>query len=292
MDVRKSLNILIKLVVFSIIAVICSNSTAHASSSSHQIIISKAENELAYIKNGQFEAKFPVGTGRTPSLTPEGRFQVVSKIKEPYYRRGRIPGGSPNNPLGARWLGLSVPGTGGAIYGIHGNNNPSSIGKYVSAGCIRMHNEDVIWLFNQVPMGTEVLIVSNNWSHFPLVANNNINYIDTPIYVNNEQLNINYNDHPFVEAGTTMVSLRSLFENIDAHFNWDNQLQQVSVKIDSLEFSICTIEDKILADRIDTELKMPHSRFVDDRVYVPLRAICELIGGSVNWSEDTIEVTF
>jgi lipoprotein-anchoring transpeptidase ErfK/SrfK len=62
---------------------------------------------------------------------------------------------SPGGPFGARWLGLSVPG---GLYGIHGTNMPNSIGTYASHGCVRMFNEDVINLYNQVSIGTPVRI--------------------------------------------------------------------------------------------------------------------------------------
>lgn len=63
---------------------------------------------------------------------------------------------NPGGPFGTRWLGLSAPY---GDYGIHGTNNPSSIGKSVSNGCIRMFNNDVIELSNLVPIGTSVTIV-------------------------------------------------------------------------------------------------------------------------------------
>jgi lipoprotein-anchoring transpeptidase ErfK/SrfK len=57
----------------------------------------------------------------------------VNKIKSRPYYTGHIPGGDPRTPLGKRWLGLNANGTyGGDTYGIHDNNNESSIGKYVS----------------------------------------------------------------------------------------------------------------------------------------------------------------
>ena len=55
-----------------------------------------------------------------------------------------------------RWLGLSIPS---GNYGIHGTNNPSSIGKAVSNGCIRMYNRDVTELSKTVPLGTPVKII-------------------------------------------------------------------------------------------------------------------------------------
>jgi len=65
-----------------------------------------------------------------------------------------IPGGAPNNPMGARALTLSLD-----EYAIHGTNRPSSIGTYASYGCIRMLNEDIVHLYDQVSVGTRVVVV-------------------------------------------------------------------------------------------------------------------------------------
>ncbi|PFO01501.1 hypothetical protein COJ85_17475 [Bacillus sp. AFS076308] len=133
------------------------------------IIINKATNRLAYYENGTLKKEFKVATGRSPSYTPEGKFKIVNKIVNRPYYTGHIPGGDPRNPLGNRWLGLNARGTWGSTYAIHGNNNPSSIGKYVSGGCIRMYDNEVEWLFNQVPVNTTVVITTSK-SSFDAIA--------------------------------------------------------------------------------------------------------------------------
>ncbi|MGD7008779.1 L,D-transpeptidase family protein [Metabacillus sp. 84] len=128
------------------------------------IIINKAVNQLGYFENGSLRKVFKVGTGRSQSLTPEGKFKVVNKIvNRPYYSKG-IPGGDPRNPLGNRWLGLNARGTWGTTYAIHGNSNPASIGGYVSSGCVRMYDHEVEWLYNQVPINTPVVITTSGKS--------------------------------------------------------------------------------------------------------------------------------
>lgn len=122
------------------------------------LIINKSAHVLSVMVNGRAMYSFPVATGRHKELTPSGRFHIVTKIEKPYYVRKQIPGGHPNNPLGSRWMGLNVPGTGGYKYGIHGTNRPWSIGGSVSSGCIRMHNKDVEWLYRHIPLGTVVVI--------------------------------------------------------------------------------------------------------------------------------------
>lgn len=128
------------------------------------IIINKSTNQLAYFKTGKEISEYPVSTGKTNDLTPEGLFTLTVKAKDPYYRKKDIPGGDAKNPLGARWLGFDAKGTDGRIYGIHGTNQPWSIGHYASNGCVRMKNEDVKLLFEQVPIGTKVYITRSSKS--------------------------------------------------------------------------------------------------------------------------------
>lgn len=126
------------------------------------IIINKSKNQLAYYQNSKLTSVFRVATGRQPSYTPEGKFKIVSKIvNRPYYKKG-IPGGDPRNPLGNRWLGINARGTWGTTYAIHGNNNPNSIGQYISNGCIRMYDNEVEWLYGQVKMNTPVIITTSD----------------------------------------------------------------------------------------------------------------------------------
>ena len=128
------------------------------------IIVNKQTNELAFINNGMIEGVFPVATGISEELTPEGEFSIVVKAVNPYYRKKNIPGGSPNNPLGSRWIGFDAKETDGRIYGVHGTNNPLSIGRYITQGCVRMQNKEVEALFNKVPIGTKILIVKTSKS--------------------------------------------------------------------------------------------------------------------------------
>ncbi|MCA1030654.1 L,D-transpeptidase [Bacillus timonensis] len=128
------------------------------------IIINKETNQLAFINDGEIIGLFSIATGVSSELTPEGEFTIIIKAVNPYYRRKNIPGGSPDNPLGTRWMGFDAEGTDGRIYGIHGTNNEKSIGNYVTNGCVRMHNAEVESLFTQVPIGTKVLIVKTHES--------------------------------------------------------------------------------------------------------------------------------
>jgi murein L,D-transpeptidase YcbB/YkuD len=154
-----------------LVSIVFFEAPAHAAGG-ELIIINKSTNQLAYYQNNKLVNTFKVGTGRKPSYTPEGKFKIVNKIKNRPYYKENIPGGDPRNPLGNRWLGLNAGGTWGTTYAIHGNNNPKSIGGYVSAGCIRMYDEEVEWLFDQVKVNTPVIITSSKKS-FQSIASAN-----------------------------------------------------------------------------------------------------------------------
>ncbi|OCA85717.1 hypothetical protein A8F94_12645 [Bacillus sp. FJAT-27225] len=157
-----SLMLLLSIVLFEVPAL--------AAGAGEFIIINKANNKLAYYDNNKLVKTFKVGTGRKPTYTPEGKFKVVNKIKNRPYYSSNIPGGDPRNPLGDRWLGLNARGTWGTTYAIHGNNNPSSIGGYVSGGCIRMYDNEVEWLFSQVEVNTPVVITTSSKSFDSIAA--------------------------------------------------------------------------------------------------------------------------
>ncbi len=124
------------------------------------ITINKTKRILTLYENTKVLQKYPVAIGNPPSLTPHGKFTVVSKVVNPTWGGGGyakpVKGGIPQNPLGYRWMGLSYKD--GGTLGIHGNNSPYSIGTNVSHGCIRMINSDVEQLFTVVPKSSPVWI--------------------------------------------------------------------------------------------------------------------------------------
>lgn len=122
------------------------------------IHVNRKQNLLTVYMNEVPIYRFLVATGRPGHPTPAGQFTITTKVYHPWYLPKNIPGGSAKNPLGTRWLGLSVPGTGGYKYGIHGTNRNDLLGNPVSTGCIRMRNQDVEFLFRHLPIGTKVII--------------------------------------------------------------------------------------------------------------------------------------
>ncbi len=97
---------------------------------------------------------YRVGLGKENS-TPRGLFVVSTKQVNPEWKG--IPFGDPRNPLGTRWVGLASDQFKG--YGIHGTEDPASIGMDLSEGCVRLLNEDVEHLFELLARGTEVEIL-------------------------------------------------------------------------------------------------------------------------------------
>jgi lipoprotein-anchoring transpeptidase ErfK/SrfK len=128
------------------------------------IIINTKTNQLFYVLGMDRAVMYRVATAKK-GFEWSGTHKVSSKTLWPEWRppvqmrqrRPELPAymaGGPRNPLGARAIYL-----GSSIYRIHGTNEPSSIGKAASSGCIRMLNEDVSELYNFVKMGTEVTVL-------------------------------------------------------------------------------------------------------------------------------------
>ena len=111
----------------------------------------------SYTIGGSVAYATQVGVGREGEETLEGVFEIGHKREEPpYWPRGKemVPFGSPDNPLGTRWMGWRFPGQeDDTSYGYHGTSEPESIGKAESEGCVRLLNADVEYLFEILPMG-------------------------------------------------------------------------------------------------------------------------------------------
>ena len=123
----------------------------------HRIVVSIADRKLAVLADDRVVRIFPTAVGAPQSPSPAGVYKIVNSIPDPtWYYKGKVIGPGKNNPLGTRWLGLSIKG-----YGIHGTNVPSSIGHNASHGCVRMRNKDVEELFRMVDVGDQVEIYAD-----------------------------------------------------------------------------------------------------------------------------------
>ena len=218
------------LFVMTILMFFCVEISSVSAAGSKFIIINKSNNQLAYYENNQLKKMFSVGTGRSQSLTPEGKFKIVNKIKNRPYYTGNIPGGDPRNPLGDRWLGINAKGTWGTTYAIHGNNNPDSIGGYVSSGCVRMYDSEVEWLFNQVPVNTPVIITTSAKSFDSIAASNGYKVTASPVstVVNGAILKKGSRGPAVKEIQQKLTSFGFSTKGIDGVFgsNTDNAVRQ------------------------------------------------------------------
>lgn len=106
---------------------------------------------------GEEPVLYEVAVGQDDWQTPQGKFAVINKLENPAWQhpitRDEIAPG-PENPLGTRWIGFWSDGQ--AQIGFHGTNQEELIGQAVSHGCVRMRNQDIEALYQQVGVGTSV----------------------------------------------------------------------------------------------------------------------------------------
>jgi lipoprotein-anchoring transpeptidase ErfK/SrfK len=129
------------------------------------VVVVTHQRRLYYVLGNGQALSYPVGVGRAGKQWA-GVSRIDGKYVRPAWsppreiRRDKpslpavIPGGSPRNPMGVAALTLE-----GGEYAIHGTNTPRSVGGYVSYGCIRMYNEDILDLYGRVRVGTQVVVM-------------------------------------------------------------------------------------------------------------------------------------
>ena len=132
--------------------------------SSGTVVVRTNERRLYYVLGGGKALRYPVGVGRAGKAWV-GSAYITRKVINPDWsppaevKRDKpslpnvIRGGTPQNPMGVAAMTLS-----GGEYAIHGTNAPSSVGGFVSYGCIRMYNQDVMDLYERVSFGTPVIV--------------------------------------------------------------------------------------------------------------------------------------
>jgi lipoprotein-anchoring transpeptidase ErfK/SrfK len=134
------------------------------------IIVDTSHTFLYYVLNGETALRYGIGVGRK-GFTWSGVKTIIRKTEWPDWyppqemiaRQPYLPrmiAGGPGNPLGARALYI-----GGTQYRIHGTNNPSSIGKHMSSGCIRLTNDSIIDLYGRVKVGAKVIVLPASSRH-------------------------------------------------------------------------------------------------------------------------------
>jgi lipoprotein-anchoring transpeptidase ErfK/SrfK len=128
------------------------------------IVIRTSERRLYLVLPGNRALRYPVGVGKAGKQW-QGEAQIVAKFLKPAWMPpaevkhdipsipNYIAGGVPSNPMGAAAMVLT-----GGQYAIHGTNRPDSVGGFVSYGCIRMYNADILSLYRRVAVGTPVVV--------------------------------------------------------------------------------------------------------------------------------------
>ncbi|MFZ5945354.1 MAG: L,D-transpeptidase family protein [Bacillota bacterium] len=141
----------------------------------NHIEIDLVRRQLNFYQGGSLSRTYPIAIGKPSTPSPVGEWSVINKKILNY-----------ESVFGTRWMGLSNPG-----YGVHGTNNPSSIGNAVSNGCIRLHNHHVEELFPRVNIGTRVVIHNGTrpnpgnaqpQENYSPPNNNNNNYANKKTY--------------------------------------------------------------------------------------------------------------
>lgn len=129
------------------------------------ILISLADRRLYHVRQRGMAVSYPIATPRDQSMWIGSEVVTNKRVNPPWLPTPTmlrenprlppyVPGGHPMNPMGVRALYL-----GNTFYRIHGTDAPWLIGENVSKGCIRMHNEHVVELYNATPLGTRVTVM-------------------------------------------------------------------------------------------------------------------------------------
>lgn len=153
------------------------------------IEIDIVKHTLTLFENGKQIKQYPVGVGKSSTPSPLGEWKVVSK------------GVAWGNGFGTRWMGLNVPW---GIYGVHGTDQPYSVGSSMSHGCIRMRNKNVEELYPLVPVGTMVRIVENGKMF--------------PQHFNPVKLHIKSSGQKVVYVQSRLKELGIIMDNADGRF--------------------------------------------------------------------------
>lgn len=260
------------------------------------IVINKSSNTLYFLKDGLVQETYPVATGKTIDLTPNGKFKIVIKFKNPGWGgaglSNPIAGGHPTNPLGTRWMGISYGG--GTKYGVHGNSNPRSIGTYASLGCVRMFNEDVEKLYEKVKTQTPIWIgpeealinygVKYSYKERKVVKEDIVEEKQVSIILNGEKLELG--DKVINKKGTTYYPFREVIELVNGEVIWDDENKKATGFLDEnyVEFQLNNNEYK----NNDNYRFLPvgQEAFINkSKIYIPIRYFMEGLGYDVDWDE-------
>lgn len=174
------------------------------------VVINIVSRTLDLHKDGKIIKTFPVGVGRATFPTPTGVYKVISLVEDPgwenpYKESGavRINAGN-DNPLGTRWIGFKADPKG--EYGIHGTDNPASVGKLSSHGCVRMKVADAEELYKHVQM------------HMPVI----VKYETAELYVKDSKVYLKVYPDVYNRGETDIMAIKNLIEELDVKVLWNS----------------------------------------------------------------------
>jgi lipoprotein-anchoring transpeptidase ErfK/SrfK len=124
-----------------------------------RLVLSIEARQVSLYRGEKLISSYPVAVGAAETPTPIGQFTVSQMVIEPIWQSpwtGEIHEPGQDSALGLRWIGFSTTEQG--AFGFHGTPTVESIGQAASNGCVRMYNEDIVALFEQVTLGTVVMV--------------------------------------------------------------------------------------------------------------------------------------
>ena len=146
---------LIRLAVVASAATVLSLQVISQTAPKRLIVVSLEDRKLALVEDGKARKIYDVAVGKPSTPSPVGTFTIERRVATPAdHHDGKTVLPGPGNPVGTRWMGLSKHG-----YGIHGTNQPDSIGKAASHGCIRMAKNNLKEFYELVAEGDTVQLV-------------------------------------------------------------------------------------------------------------------------------------
>lgn len=192
-------------------------------SEQNYIVINIPSRTLDLYIKGKLKNTFPVGVGRSGFPTPIGNFKVIRKVLKPGWENPYKPIGekrikaSNTNPLGTRWIGFKATPKG--EYGIHGTDEPTSVGKLSSHGCVRMYVKDAEKLFQSIEKESPVYVT----------------YDTVRITVNNNKVFMTLFPDVYSKGKTGIEKIRDIINKMNYKIIWNasvafNALKQGSTK--------------------------------------------------------------
>lgn len=233
---------------------------------SPRIIINLPSRMLELYSGNTFIKEYPIAIGKPSTPTPIGQFAIIDMEKNPtWIPLGRdlvVPSG-PDNPLGYRWMGFFE------LYGIHGTNEPWTIGQVVSNGCIRMREESAEELFDVVKKGTPIKI---NYDRIKVKVNNagQVTLGVYPDVYNRKTVTLWQVNEKLAEAGLQGLANDKLVLKI---IREEADRQVFFGRVHNIK-----VNKKMLPERAIT---------VGDSRYVPAWAIAKALNSNIVWDEKT-----